>query len=100
MSWNESLAHLALAQYSRSLAEASPAALFLMATETLFIGQHQQIWWDQLLWLSVMRSCSVAAIKYLGTTAKPRKFPVRQIQGRNTEVERDAGSQTMFFFCA
>lgn len=89
VSWNESLAHLALAQCSRSLAElASPAALLLMGIGTLFVGQHQQIWWDQLFWLSVMRSCSVTAIKYLETTAKPRKFPVRQGIW-NTEVERE-----------
>lgn len=78
VSWNEALAHLALAQCSRSLAEASPAALLLVGIETLFRGQHQQIWWDQLFWHSMVRSCSVTAVKYLETTAKPRKFPVRQ----------------------
>lgn len=62
------------------------AALLLMGIETLFTGQHQQIWWDQFFCLSVMRSYSGAAIKYLETTAKPRKFPVRQMQDWNTEV--------------
>lgn len=81
VSWNESLAHLALAQYSRSLAEAAPAALLLMGIETLFRGQHQKIRWDQLFWLSVIRSCSVTAIKYLKTTAKPWNFPVREDTG-------------------
>lgn len=41
----------------------------------------------------------MTAMKYLETTAKPRKFSVRQIQDQNTEVECDVDSNYVSLLC-
>lgn len=67
VSWNESPADLAVAQYDRDLAEAFPPALLLMGVKALFIGRHQQLCSPQM-----MSSRSVTVLKYFKSAAEHR----------------------------